>query len=95
MWHWPLADFEHPAHAFDHLVNGYDAGYYAYLWSDVHAFDLFTRFEAAGLLDRATGRALQEALFAPGASRPLREGIEAFLGRPARQLPYLSWHGLK
>jgi len=93
--YWPLADFEHPAHAFDHLVNGYDAGYYAYLWSDVHAFDLFTRFEAAGLLDRATGRALQEALFAPGASRPLREGIEVFLGRPASQLPYLSWHGLK
>lgn len=93
--YWPLADFEHPAHAFDHLVNGYDAGYYAYLWSDVHAFDLFTRFEAAGLLDRSTGRALQEALFAPGASRPLHEGIEAFLGRPASQSPYLSWHGLK
>lgn len=93
--YWPLADFEHPAHAFDHLVNGYDAGYYAYLWSDVHAFDLFTRFEAQGLLDRATGRALQETLLAPGASRPLREGIELFLGRQASQLPYLRWHGLK
>ena len=93
--YWPLADFEHPAHAFDHLVNGYDAGYYAYLWSDVHAFDLFTRFEAQGLLNRATGRALQEALLAPGASRPLREGIEAFLGRQASHVPYLRWHGLK
>ncbi|MFJ4383317.1 M3 family metallopeptidase [Pseudomonas sp. NPDC089408] len=93
--YWPLADFEHPAHAFDHLVNGYDAGYYAYLWSDVHACDLFTRFEAEGLLNRATGRALQDALFAPGASRPLREGIEAFLGRPASQAAYLRWHGLK
>ena len=93
--YWPLADFEHPAHAFDHLVNGYDAGYYAYLWSDVHAFDLFTRFEAQGLLDRATGRALQETLLAPGALRPLREGIEVFLGRQASQLPYLRWHGLK
>ena len=92
--YWPLADFERPAHAFDHLVNGYDAGYYAYLWSDVNAFDLFTRFEAAGLLDRATGRALQEALFAPGASRPLREGIEAFLGRQVNHTPYLRWHGL-
>ena len=93
--YWPLADFEHPAHAFDHLVNGYDAGYYAYLWSDVHAFDVFTRFEAEGLLNGATGRALQEALFAPGASRPLREGIEAFLGRQSSQAAYLSWHGLK
>ncbi|MNF00486.1 hypothetical protein D3C80_1993200 [compost metagenome] len=61
----------------------------------MHAFDLFTRFEAQGLLNRATGRALQEALLAPGASRPLRDGIEEFLGRKASQLPYLRWHGLK
>ncbi|RCL29681.1 peptidase M3 [Pseudomonas sp. AFG_SD02_1510_Pfu_092] len=93
--YWPLADFEHPAHAFDHLVNGYDAGYYAYLWSDVYAFDLFTRFAAEGLLNRGTGRALQETLFAPGASRPLHQGMEAFLGRQPSQAPYLHWHGLK
>lgn len=93
--YWPLADFEHPAHAFDHLVNGYDAGYYAYLWSDVHAFDVFTRFKAEGLLNRATGQALQDALLSPGASRPLREGIEVFLGRQSEQAAYLSWHGLK
>lgn len=92
--YWPLADFERPAHAFDHLANGYDAGFYAYLWADVHAFDLFTRFEAAGLLDRATGKALQEALFEPGASRPLREGLETFLGRSPNQQAYLRWHGL-
>ncbi|MDR2318831.1 MAG: M3 family metallopeptidase [Pseudomonas sp.] len=92
--YWPLAEFEHPAHAFDYLVNGYDAGYYAYLWSDVRALDLFTRFKSHGLLDRATGKAFEQALFAPGATRPLREGIEAFLGRPASSQPYLRWHGL-
>jgi oligopeptidase A len=93
--YWPLSSFEHPAHAFDHLVSGYDAGYYAYLWSDVHALDLFTRFEADGLLNRTTGVALQNALFAPGASRPLRDGIEEFLGRQASQAAYLKWHGLE
>jgi len=92
--YWPLAEFEHPAHAFAHLVTGYDAGYYAYLWSDVRALDLFTCFESRGLLDRATGKALEQALFAPGASRPLHEGIEAFLGRPASSQAYLRWHGL-
>jgi oligopeptidase A len=92
--YWPLAECEHPAHAFEHLVTGYDAGYYAYLWSDVRALDLFTRFEASGLLDRATGKALEQTLFAPGATRPLSEGIEAFLGRPARSQAYLRWHGL-
>lgn len=92
--YWPLVDFERPAHAFDHLVSGYDAGFYAYLWADVNAFDLFTRFQTHGLLDRATGLALQEALFEPGASRPLREGIEAFLKRLPSQAAYLRWHGL-
>ncbi|MBA1191547.1 M3 family metallopeptidase [Pseudomonas entomophila] len=92
--HWPLIEFEHPAHAFEHLVMGYDAGYYAYLWSDVHALDLFTRFESHGLWDRATGRALQETLFEPGASRPLREGMAAFLGRPPSSQAYVRWHGL-
>ena len=92
--YWPLTEFEHPAHAFEHLVTGYDAGYYAYLWSDVYALDLFTRFESDGLLNRATGRALQQTLFEPGASRPLREGMEAFLGRPLSSHPYLRWHGL-
>lgn len=92
--YWPMADFEHPAHAFDHLVTGYDAGFYAYLWADVHAFDLFTRFEASGLLDRETGQALQETLFEPGASQPLRDGIEAFLGRLPSHDAYARWYGL-
>lgn len=92
--YWPLEDFERPAHAFDHLMDGYDAGFYAYLWADVHAFDLFSRFQAQRLLDRATGRALQQTLFESGAARPLREGIQAFLGRPPSPSAYLRWHGL-
>ncbi|GHS79529.1 oligopeptidase A [Pseudomonas sp. PAGU 2196] len=92
--YWPLEDFERPAHAFDRWVKGDDAGFYAYLWADVHAFDLFTRFEAHGLLDRETGRALQETLFEPGASQPLRDGIEAFLGRLPSHAAYARWYGL-
>lgn len=84
---WPLA-------AFDHLVTGYDAGYFGYLWADVHAFDLFSRFEQEGLKNRATGRALQDEVFAPGAARPIRTGVEAFLNRPLSALPFLRWYGL-
>ncbi|CAG8868943.1 Oligopeptidase A [Pseudomonas fluorescens] len=91
---WPLAGFERPLHALEHLVGGYDAGYYAYLWSDIQAFDLFTRFQASGLLDARTGHELQTDLFAPAGSRSLAQSIEAFLGRPASAQPYLQWHGL-
>ena len=90
----PMAGFERPMHALEHLVSGYDAGYYAYLWSNVQAFDLFSRFEQHGLLDARTGRDLHEAVFAPGSSRPLVQSIEAFLGRPVSPLPYLRWLGL-
>ncbi|WP_459207355.1 M3 family metallopeptidase [Pseudomonas sp. MLB6B] len=92
--YWPLEDHEHPAHGFDHLLGYYDAGYYAYVWSDVHAFDLFSRFEANGLLDRATGQALQTALLEAGAAQPLREGMRAFLGREANAEAFMAWHGL-
>nr|WP_314477734.1 M3 family metallopeptidase [uncultured Pseudomonas sp.] len=89
--YWPLSDHDHPAHAFDHLVTGYDAGYYAYLWAEACAVDIFTRFEPAGLLDRELGQALFESLIAPGASRPLTEGVRHFLGRKMSLQPYLQW----
>ncbi|MFQ6576211.1 M3 family metallopeptidase [Pseudomonas sp. UM16] len=91
---WPLADFERPLHAFDHLVAGYDAGYFGYLWADVYAFDLFSRFEQEGLLNPSTGRALHADLFALGAARPVQVGVEAFLKRPLSAAPFLRWYGL-
>ncbi|QXH35788.1 M3 family metallopeptidase [Pseudomonas muyukensis] len=91
---WPLEQYEHPAHAFEHLLSYYDAGYYAYVWSDVQAFDLFTRFQRNGLLDRASGAALQGALLDSGAARPLQEGMRAFLGREPNADAFLAWHGL-
>lgn len=91
---WALAGFERPMHSFDYLVSGYEAGYYAYLWSDVQAFDVFSRFESEGLLNAHTGHKLQEAYLARGAARPLSESLEAFLGRPVSLSPYLRWHGL-
>jgi oligopeptidase A len=92
--YWPLEEHEHPAHAFEHLLGYYDAGYYAYVWSDVHACDLFTRFQHAGLQDRATGAALQAALLDSGAAQPLRAGMRGFLGREPDLEAFLAWHGL-
>ncbi|MBO9499150.1 MAG: Zn-dependent oligopeptidase [Novosphingobium sp.] len=66
--------------SFDHL-NGYSAIYYTYAWSKGIALDLFTRFKAAGMHDRATAMAYRHAVLEPGGSKPADQLIRDFLGR--------------
>ena len=41
--------------SFGHLLSGYDAGYYGYLWSKVFGDDMFSRFAADGVTDPGVG----------------------------------------
>jgi Zn-dependent oligopeptidase len=68
--------------AFGHLMGGYDAGYYGYLWSKVYAQDLFTRFEKEGVMSGATGRAYRRGILAPGSTEEPDVLLQKFLGRP-------------
>ena len=70
---------------FAHVMAGaYAAGYYAYKWSEVLDADAFTRFRAAGLFDRETGRALAETILARGDAADASELYLAFMGREPR-----------
>jgi thimet oligopeptidase len=68
--------------SFTHLMSGYDAGYYGYLWSKVYAQDLYTRFAREGALNPRTGRAYRDTILAPGATEEPDAVLRKFLGRP-------------
>lgn len=72
----------HPEASFGHLMGGYDAGYYGYLWSKVYAQDLFTAFQAAGLTNPVVGMRYRDEILAPARTIEPDAATRAFLGRP-------------
>ena len=77
----PPAPYSQFQDAFSHL-GSYGAAYYTYRQSIVIADDLFTKFQANGLRDRATAEAYRKLVLAPGGTKPAAQLIQDFLGRP-------------
>jgi thimet oligopeptidase len=76
--------------SFGHL-SGYSSNYYTYMWSLVIAKDLFTPFQAAGLLDRGMAMKYRRAVLEAGGTRPAAEMVRDFLGRPFSFKAYEAW----
>ena len=91
----PLSPGSHPQASFGHLMGGYEAGYYSYLWSEVIAADLFGSFEASGVMNPETGAKYRELILAPGRSYDEAGQVEKFLGRPATEDAFLRSIGLE
>ena len=53
---------------FAHIIGGYDAGYYAYIWSEVLDCDAFEAFKETSLFDRETAKRFRENVLARGGS---------------------------
>lgn len=75
-----LAGTHMPA-TFGHLMGGYDAGYYGYLWSEVYAQDMFTKFKAGGLLSPQVGGRYRRAVLERGNMVDGFDLLRGFLGR--------------
>jgi len=78
----PSTPGTHPEAGFGHLMGGYDAGYYGYLWSKVYAQDIFTRFQKEGLENPEVGMAYRKDILEPGATVEPDVLVQNFLGRP-------------
>jgi thimet oligopeptidase len=80
--------------SFGHLMGGYDAGYYGYLWSQVYGDDMYSVFLDGGILSPEVGRRYREEVLARGSSRDAWEHLQAFLGREPNAEAFLAKLGI-
>lgn len=79
---------------FSHIIGGYSAGYYSYLWSGVLDNDAFEAFVETSLFDKETAKSFRENILEPnGLVDPLEMYIN-FRGREAVLEPLLKSRGL-
>jgi Zn-dependent oligopeptidase len=80
---------------FGHLVGGYDAGYYGYLWAEVIGDDMFSRFAAEGVTSPAVGADYRREILEPNGSRDADDLVRAFLGREPSNEAFLRLRGMR
>lgn len=82
---------------FQHIFagDGYAAGYYSYIWSEVLDADTVEWFKENGGLNRRNGEFFRTELLARGNSRDPLESFRAFRGRDAELEPLLKRRGLE
>jgi len=86
-------DINHLA-AFGHLLGGYDAAYYGYIWAEIIGDDLFSRFENEGVLSDLVGVDYKNKILMPGGTIPAETMVQNFLGRKWNDIAFLSQKNL-
>jgi thimet oligopeptidase len=79
---------------FGHLMGGYDASYYGYMWSEVFGDDMFSRFEEEGVTNPAVGMAYREEVIGRGGALDADELLVNFLGREPSNEAFLRKLGI-
>ena len=79
---------------FSHIMGGYSAGYYAYIWSEVLDANTVKWIEDNGGLTRENGDRFRETLLSQGGSKPALDLFHAFSGAEPDIQPLLERRGL-
>jgi len=79
---------------FSHIMGGYAAGYYSYIWSEVLDADTVEWFLENGGLRRENGQHFRDTLLSRGGSSDAMTLYRQFRGREAELAPLLERRGL-
>ncbi|HEV2606661.1 MAG TPA: M3 family metallopeptidase [Xanthomonadaceae bacterium] len=80
---------------FKHMWSeGYDAGYYAYVWTAVLAQDAFAWFNEHGGMTRANGQHFEDTVLSRGGTKDVHQLYLDFRGKEPSVEPYLEKKGL-
>lgn len=75
--------------SFAHIMGGYEAGYYGYMWSKVYSSDMFTTKFEGHELDPQVGAMYRDTVLKPGGSRDAIDSLRLFLGREPNNKAFL------
>ena len=80
---------------FQHIWgNGYAAGYYAYIWTDMLNADAYSWFEENGGLTRENGQRFRDMILSKGNTEDYNKMFKNFRGHAPDITPMLEEHGL-
>lgn len=93
----PQIEFRYRSTNFNHIFgsDGYAAGYYSYLWSEVLDADAFEAFEQNGIFDQATATAYRQNILEKGDSDDPMKLYMQFRGSAPNPDALLKNRGLK
>lgn len=80
---------------FNHIMGGYAAGYYSYLWAEVLDTDAFEAFKENGLFDQKTAGLFRANVLEKGGSEAPMILYKKFRGQEPSIEPLLKGRGLK
>jgi thimet oligopeptidase len=90
----PMTEGTHPQASFGHIMGGYEAGYYSYLWSEVIASDFFEEFKKNGIFNPEVGKRYIDKVLSKGGSIDEEKQVKEFLGREVSNQAFLKRIGI-
>ena len=90
----PVHEGTFPLASFGHLMGGYDASYYGYMWAEVFGDDMFSKFEDEGVTNPKVGMEYRKVVLEKGGTVDPDEMLVEFLGREPNNQAFLRKLGI-